>query len=90
MEPRAFYDITEEEDRAELAKLIKAGVYSYAVLIPEDLPRRDVEEVFRAAGFSRVEVDASSWPRQIAVRTEGGTYVFKKVEEGVYRLSVHP
>ncbi|AFA40255.1 hypothetical protein Pogu_2228 [Pyrobaculum oguniense TE7] len=86
MEPRLIYDVTEEEDREELAQLVRGGVFDYAVLIPEDLPRDDVEEVFKKAGFSRVEVDASSWPRELAVKTERGVYLFKKVEEGVYRI----
>ncbi len=87
MEPRSFYDITEAEDRRELAQLIKAGIFSYVVLIPEDLPAGEIEAVFREAGFREVVVDASKWPRQAAVRTEAGVYVFKKVEEGVYKLS---
>lgn len=87
MEPRSFYDITEAEDRKELAQLIKTGVFGYAVLIPEDLPAGEIEAVFREAGLREVAVDASRWPRQVVVRTEAGVYVFKKVEEGVYRLS---
>lgn len=87
MEPRSFYDITEPEDRRELAQLVKAGVFSYAVMIPEDLPRREVEDVFREAGFVHVEMDASGWPRQITIETEGGVFLLKKVEEGVYKIS---
>ncbi len=87
MEPRSFYDITEAEDQRELAQLIKAGIFSYAVLIPEDLPAGEIEAVFKEAGFREVAVDTSKWPRQAAVRTEAGVYVFKKVEEGVYKLS---
>ncbi|MGC9051800.1 hypothetical protein, partial [Pyrobaculum sp.] len=87
VEPRSFYDITEPEDRRELAQLVKVGVFSYAVLIPEDLPRRDVEDVFREAGFLHVEIDASGWPRQITVKTEKGVFTFRKVEEGVYKIN---
>jgi hypothetical protein len=87
VEPRSFYDITEPEDRRELAQLVKAGVFSYAVLIPEDLPRKEVEDVFKEAGFLHVEIDASGWPRQIAVKTEGGVFLLQKVEEGVYKIS---
>lgn len=87
MEPRSFYDVTDPEDRKELALFVKAGVFDYAVLIPEDLPREELVDLFKAAGYSAVEVDASSWPRQVVVRTEGGNYLFKKVEEGVYKIS---
>ena len=86
MEARAFYDVTEPEDRRELAQLIKAGVFNYAVLIPEDLPTGDLEAVFKEAGYGEVSLDASKWPRQVTVKTENGAYTFKKVEEGVYKI----
>jgi len=86
VEARAFYDVTEPEDRKELAQLIKAGVFSYAVLIPEDLPTGDLEAVFKEAGHREVSLDASKWPRQVTVKTENGAYTFKKVEEGVYKI----
>ncbi|ABL88432.1 conserved hypothetical protein [Pyrobaculum islandicum DSM 4184] len=87
METRSFYDVTESEDRKELARLIRVGVFDYAVLIPEDLPKGDIEEIFREAGYREVFVDISAWPRQIVVRTEDGVYAFKKVEEGVYKIN---
>jgi hypothetical protein len=86
VEARAFYDVTEPDDRRELAQLIKAGVFSYAVLIPEDLPTGDLEAVFKEAGHREVSLDASKWPRQVTVKTENGAYTFKKVEEGVYKI----
>ncbi|MEZ0319550.1 MAG: hypothetical protein ABWK05_06135 [Pyrobaculum sp.] len=87
MEPRSAYDLTDPEDRKELARFVKEGVFSYAVLIPEDLPREELVDLFKAAGYDAVEVDSSSWPRQVFVKTRGGRYLFKKVEEGVYRIS---
>jgi hypothetical protein len=86
METRPFYDVTEPEDRKELARLIKAGVFNYAVLIPEDLPTGDLEALFKEAGYREVSLDASKWPRQVTVKTENGIYSFKKVEEGVYKI----
>jgi hypothetical protein len=86
VETRAFYDVTEPEDRRELAQLIKAGVFNYAVLIPEDLPAGDLEALFKEAGHREVFLDASKWPRQVTVKTENGAYTFKKVEEGVYKI----
>jgi hypothetical protein len=86
VETRAFYDVTEPEDRRELAQLIKAGIFNYAVLIPEDLPTRDLETLFKEAGHREVSLDASKWPRQVTVKTENGAYTFKKVEEGVYKI----
>ncbi len=86
MEARAFYDVTEPEDRKELAQLIKAGVFNYAVLIPEDLPTSDLETLFKEAGYREVSLDVSRWPREVTVKTEDGVYTFKKVEEGVYKI----
>ncbi|MCX8136841.1 hypothetical protein [Pyrobaculum aerophilum] len=86
MEPRSFYDVTEAEDRRELAQWIKAGVFNYAVLIPDDLPKVEIVETFKMAGFNHVEIDDSSWPRRIVVKTEGGSYIFRKIEEGVYKI----
>jgi len=86
VETRAFYDVTEPEDRRELAQLIKAGIFNYAVLIPEDLPTGDLETLFKEAGHREVSLDASKWPRQVTVKTENGAYAFKKVEEGVYKI----
>jgi hypothetical protein len=86
VEARAFYDVTEPEDRRELAQLIKAGVFNYAVLIPEDLPAGDLEAVFKEAGHREVFLDASKWPRRVTVKAENGAYTFKKVEEGVYKI----
>ena len=87
METRAFYDVTEPEDRKELAQLIKAGVFNYAVLIPEDLPTGDLEALFKEAGYREVSLDVSKWPREVTVKTENGVYTFKKVEEGVYKIN---
>jgi len=87
MEPRAFYDVTAEEDRAEVAQFIKAGVFNYALLMPEDFPRGDLEDVFKRAGFAQVEVDASQWPRRVVVKTERGAFRLEKVEEGVYKIA---
>ncbi len=86
METRALYDVTEPEDRKELAQLIKAGVFNYAVLIPEDLPTGDLEALFKEAGYREVSLDVSKWPREATVKTESGVYTFKKVEEGVYKI----
>jgi hypothetical protein len=86
VETRAFYDVTEPEDRKELAQLIKAGVFNYAVLIPEDLPTDDLETLFKEAGYREVSLDVSRWPREVTVKTENGAYTFKKVEEGVYKI----
>ena len=86
METRAFYDVTEPEDRKELAQLIKAGVFNYAVLIPEDLPTDYLEALFKEAGYREVSLDVSRWPREVTVKTEDGIYTFKKVEEGVYKI----
>jgi hypothetical protein len=86
VEARAFYDVTEPEDRKELAQLIKAGVFNYAVLIPEDLPTGDLETLFKEAGYREVSLDVSKWPREVTVKTEDGVYTFKKVEEGVYKI----
>jgi hypothetical protein len=86
VEARAFYDVTEPEDRRELAQLIKAGIFNYAVIIPEDLPTGDLEAVFKEAGHRETSLDASKWPRQVTVKTENGAYTFKKVEEGVYKI----
>jgi hypothetical protein len=87
VETRAFYDVTEPEDRKELAQLIKAGVFNYAVLIPEDLPTGDLEALFKEAGYREVSLDVSKWPREVTVKTENGVYTFKKVEEGVYKIN---
>jgi hypothetical protein len=87
VETRAFYDVTEPEDRKELAQLIKAGVFNYAVLIPEDLPTGDLEALFKEAGYREVSLDVSRWPREVTVKTEDGIYTFKKVEEGVYKIN---
>jgi hypothetical protein len=87
VEVRTFYDVTEPEDRRELAQLIKAGVFNYAVLIPEDLPTGDLEALFKEAGCREVSLDAYKWPRQVTVKTENGVYTFKKVEEGVYKIN---
>jgi hypothetical protein len=86
VETRAFYDVTEPEDRKELAQLIKAGVFNYAVLVPEDLPAGDLEALFKEAGYREVSLDVSRWPREVTVKTEDGVYTFKKVEEGVYKI----
>jgi hypothetical protein len=86
VETRAFYDVTEPEDRKELAQLIKAGVFNYAVLIPEDLPTGDLEALFKEAGYREVSLDVSRWPREVTVKTENGVYTFKKVEEGIYKI----
>jgi hypothetical protein len=86
VETRAFYDVTAPEDRKELAQLIKAGVFNYAVLIPEDLPTGDLEALFKEAGYREVSLDVSRWPREVTVKTENGVYTFKKVEEGVYKI----
>ena len=86
METKAFYDVTEPEDQRELAQLIKAGIFNYAVLIPEDLPTGDLETLFKEAGHREVFLDASKWPRQVTAKTENGAYTFKKVEEGVYKI----
>jgi hypothetical protein len=87
VETRAFYDVTEPEDRKELAQLIKADVFNYAVLIPEDLPTGDLEALFKEAGYREVSLDVSKWPREVTVKTENGVYTFKKVEEGVYKIN---
>lgn len=84
MEERSIYAVEEAEDRALLAEAVRAGRRGFAVLMPEDLGG-EVEEVFRLAGFRRVEVDRSGWPRRLVVRADGTLHVFEKVEEGVYR-----
>lgn len=90
MEPRPIYDITEEGDRAEAASFLARGVEGLAFLVPEDLDVDLFEDLLKKAGASRVEVDASKWPREVVVKTERGTYRFVKVEEGVYRALGQP
>lgn len=88
MEPRTLYDITDPQDREEVAHWIKHGVYNYALAIPEEPPKADIEDLFKKAGHSQVHIDTAKWPKEAKITTETKTYHLKKVEEGIYRLVV--
>jgi hypothetical protein len=83
---RSFYDVTSEEDREALARLIKRGMFDYVIAIPEDLPEGDIIDLFKRAGLLQVSIDATGWPKQAVIKTERGIYVLRRVEEGVYRV----
>lgn len=87
MERRSIYDVTSEEDRREAAKLIRAGELGFALLIPEDLPASDIRALFEAAGLRVEALDSGRWPSEVLVVTSAGVYAFRKIEEGVYRLT---
>ncbi|MEM1807536.1 MAG: hypothetical protein QW259_08105 [Pyrobaculum sp.] len=88
MEPRILYDITDPVDREELAHWVKKGVYNYAVAMPEEVPTAELEDLFKKAGYLHISIDAARWPKEATVATERGVYRFRKIEEGIYRLSI--
>ena len=76
-----------DEDLEELCTFLKTGSIDSAILMPEDLP--DVvdraEKLGRCIG-GNPNVDASEWPRRLVLRVGDRVLVFRKVEEGVYRI----
>ncbi len=91
-EIRSFYDITYEEDREELAKLIQRGVrLDTTITAPEDLSevRTSIEDLVRRLGGELIEVDSSSWPKRLSVKFRLGGSVRElrllKIEEGAYK-----
>ena len=86
-EPRTFYDIMSDEDLEELCAFLRAGSLNSAVLMPEDLPDvvARVERLSQCIGENH-GIDASEWPRRLILRIGDRLIVFRKVEEGVYRI----
>ncbi len=92
IEIRSFYDLTYEEDRDELAKLIQRGVrLDTTITAPEDLSevKSAVEDLVKRLGAELVELDSSSWPKRLIVKFKlGGTIRelrLSKIEEGAYK-----
>jgi len=87
-EPRAFYDITNDEDLNELCSYLRNGVeVDSAILMPEDLPEvvERLKQLGRCMGYD-ASVEGSEWPRSIKLILGDKQLVFRKVEEGVYRI----
>ncbi len=95
VEVRSFYDLTYEEDREELANLIKKGVkLDTTITAPEDLSevKQAAEDLVKRLGAELVELDHSQWPKKLVIkfRFQGQErrLVLTKIEEGAYRPSL--
>ncbi len=91
-ELRSFYDITYEEDREELAKIIPRGTsLDTTITAPEDLSevRDSIHDLCRRMNADLIELDTSQWPKRLVIKFKIGdkTYILKlsKIEEGAYR-----
>ena len=91
-ELRTFYDITNEEDRTELAEFIKKGIkLNTTFLIPEDLSEviESFKDLINKLGAELIEINHKNWPKILIVkyRLQGQEreLKLKKVEEGAYR-----
>jgi len=87
-EPRAFYDITSDEDLGELCNYLRSGIeVDSAILMPEDLPEvvERLKQLGRCMGYEP-SVDGSEWPRSIKLVLGNKHLLFRKVEEGVYKI----
>ena len=92
IELRSFYDLTYEEDREELAKLIVKGVkLDTTITMPEDLSevRQAAEDLVRRMNAELIQIDTSDWPKKLVIKFRLGgqekTLKLTKVEEGAYR-----
>jgi len=91
-EVRSFYDITYEEDREELAKLIARGVkLDTTITAPEDLSevKDAIQDLCRRMNAEIIELDTSQWPKKLVVKFKMNNNVrtlkLSKIEEGAYR-----
>ena len=91
-ELRTLYDITNEEDRNELAEFMKKGVkLDTTFLIPEDLSEviESFKDLINKLGAELIEIDHKNWPKMLIVkyRFQGQEkeLKLKKVEEGAYK-----
>jgi len=92
IELRSFYDLTYEEDREELAKLILKGVkLDTTITAPEDLSevKSAIEDLVKRMNAELVEIVSSEWPKKLIVKFKLGDTVrelkLHKIEEGAYR-----
>ncbi len=91
-ELRSFYDLTYEEDREELARLIIKGVkLDTTITAPEDISevREAVQDLCRKMSAELIEVDTSQWPKKLTVKFKVNNNIkilkLSKIEEGAYR-----
>ena len=92
IEVRSFYDLTYEEDREELAKLIQRGVkLDTTITAPEDYSevKSAIEDLVKRMNAELVSIDNSQWPKKLVVKFKLGgqerVLTLTKIEEGAYR-----